>query len=317
MKILFYFKNKENLQSKNLAGIDALNLSLFRKIKKINSETYLVNSFNNNIIKKKWECVISYNSAKILDIVDSKKNILWLHNKLQIEKAIRKKEFFPIIRNKITAVFNSDYLKKNTTIFYNFKNKVIIPNFLTPEFLKKKRKYRRKPYFVWSVQRKKGLDNIINLWINKIHPYNKNCKFFIFGLQDSKTDQYELKNLRKYNIFFKGRVSKSILITYYLNSMGMICLGYDETFALNVIEGFSCGLPMITFGYTAVGEIVNNRNSFILENYDNFNYTILNITNLNLIKRNKISNYCIQFSKNYNLDIMLHKWQKTIGLQIK
>ena len=317
MKILFYFKNKENLQSKNLAGIDALNLSLFRKIKKINSETYLVNSFNNNIIKKKWECVISYNSAKILDIVDYKKNILWLHNKLQIEKAIRKKEFFPIIRNKITAVFNSDYLKKNTTIFYNFKNKVIIPNFLTPEFLKKKRKYRRKPYFVWSVQRKKGLDNIINLWINKIHPYNKNCKFFIFGLQDSKTDQYELKNLRKYNIFFKGRVSKSILITYYLNSMGMICLGYDETFALNVIEGFSCGLPMITFGYTAVGEIVNNRNSFILENYDNFNYTILNITNLNLIKRNKISNYCIQFSKNYNLDIMLHKWQKTIGLQIK
>ena len=40
MKILFYFKNKENLQSKNLAGIEALNLSLFRKIKKINSETY-------------------------------------------------------------------------------------------------------------------------------------------------------------------------------------------------------------------------------------------------------------------------------------
>jgi glycosyltransferase involved in cell wall biosynthesis len=317
MKILFYFKNKDNLKSKNLAGIEALNLSLFKKIKKINSETYLVNSFNNDIIKKSWDCVISSNSAQIFDKVVSKKNILWLHNKLQIEKAIRKKEFFPIIRNKITAVFNSDYLKKNTSILYNFNNQVIIPNFLTPEFIKKKRKYKRKPYFVWSVQRKKGLDYIINLWINKIHPHNKNFKFFIFGLHDSKTDRYELKELKKYNIFFKGRVNKSILITYYLNSMGMICLGYDETFALNVIEGFSCGLPMITFGYTAVGEIVNNRNSFILENYDNFNYTILNIANLNVIKRNKISNYCIQFSKNYILDRMLHKWQKTIGLQIK
>ena len=65
MKILFYFKNKDNLQSKNLAGIEALNLSLFRKIKKINSETYLVNSLNNNIIKKKWDCVISSNSATL------------------------------------------------------------------------------------------------------------------------------------------------------------------------------------------------------------------------------------------------------------
>ena len=97
--------------------------------------------------------------------------------------------------------------------------------------------------------------------------------------------------------------------------MGMFCLGYDETFALNVIEGFSCGFPMITFGYTAVGEIVNNRNSFILESYDDFDYTILNISNLNLVKRNKISYYCIQFSENYNLDIIA-KWLNLIGLQI-
>ena len=40
-------------------------------------------------------CIISSNSAKIFDIADSKKNILWLHNKLQLEKAIRKSEFFP------------------------------------------------------------------------------------------------------------------------------------------------------------------------------------------------------------------------------
>ena len=40
MKILFYLNN-DNLQLKSLGGIEALNFSLFRKIKKINSETYL------------------------------------------------------------------------------------------------------------------------------------------------------------------------------------------------------------------------------------------------------------------------------------
>ena len=42
----------------------------------------------------------------------------------------------------------------------------------------------------------------------------------------------------------------------------MICLGYDETFCLNAIESFACGLPIITFGHTAVAEISNKKNSF-------------------------------------------------------
>lgn len=315
MKILFYLKNKANLKLKNLGGIEALNLALFIRIKKFNHETYLVNSISKKNSKKKWDCVISSNSAIIFDKVHSKKNILWLHNVLQIEKAIRKKEFFPILKNNITVVFNSAYLKKNTSNLYNFKHKIIIPNFLTSEFVKKKRKYKRKPYFVWSVQRKKGLDRIIDLWIEKINPINKNFKFFIFGLHDSSTDKYKLRDLKKYNIFFKGRVSKKILIKYYLNSMGMICLGYDETFALNVIEGFSCGLPMITFGHTAVGEIINNKNAFILNNYDNFASIVTRVANLNLVKRNKISNYCVKFSKNYLLDKIISKWTKIIGFR--
>ena len=138
MKILFYVKSKNSLKLNNLGGIEALNISLFNKIKKINSHTYLINDLNEININKKWNCIISSNSAKIFDKIESNKNILWLHNKLQIEKAIRKKEFFPIIRNKITAVYNSKYLKRNTTKLYNFNKNTVIPNFLTKEFSKKK-----------------------------------------------------------------------------------------------------------------------------------------------------------------------------------
>lgn len=315
MKILFYLKTKNSLKKNNLGGIEALNISLFNKIKKINIHTYLINDLNKIQVKKSWDCVISSNSAKIFDKQKSKKNILWFHNKLQIEKAIRKKEFLSIIRNKITAVFNSNYLKNNTSNLYNFNHKTIIPNFLTSEFVKKKVKYKRKPYFVWSVQRTKGLDKIIDLWIETINPNNKNFKFFIFGLQNHKTIKYDLNKLKKYNIFFKGRVSKSTLVNYYSRSMAMICLGYDETFALNVIEGFSCGLPMITFGYTAVNEIVNKNNSYILKDYDQFAKTIFYISKLDLIKRNKIEKYCKNYSLNFLLDKIYVKWLKIIGLK--
>ena len=118
------------------------------------------------------------------------KNFLWLHNKLPIEKALRKKKLFSIIRNKVSAIFVSDYLLKKTTNIYNFKQKIIIPNFLDPVFSKSKPHFNRKPYFIWSVQRNKGLREVIDIWINKIHPKYKKFKLFIFGVNQTQIDNY-------------------------------------------------------------------------------------------------------------------------------
>ena len=93
MNILFYFETQKNLKSKNLGGIEILNLDLYNKVKKVNSNTFLTHNLPNKIKKIKWDVVISSNDAKIFDRVDSKKNILWLHNILQLEKAFRKKQF--------------------------------------------------------------------------------------------------------------------------------------------------------------------------------------------------------------------------------
>ena len=79
-------------------------------------------------------------------------------------------EFFPIITNKVSAIFVSNYLLKKTTSIYNFKKKIVIPNFLDPIFSPTKPfSINRKPYFIWSVQRKKGLKEIINIWIEKVY----------------------------------------------------------------------------------------------------------------------------------------------------
>lgn len=312
--ILFYIDNKKSLKSKNLGGIESLNVDLYNYVKKTNNKTFLSNKLTSKIINKQWDYVISSNNAQIFDKITCKKKILWLHNKLQIEKAIRKNQILSILFNNITAVFNSNYLKKNTSRLYNFQNKLVISNFLTKDFLNLKNNFTRKPFFVWSVQRSKGLDEVLDVWIKKIYPNNKKLKLYIFGLKDPRIERFNLTKLEKYNIFYKGRVNKNILKMYYQKSMAMICLGYDETFSLNVLEGFSCGLPMITFGYTAVGELINKKNSFILKKYSNLSNIVFSIYKLNNKKRDMISNYCINFSKRFYLDKQFYKWKKLLRL---
>ena len=41
------------------------------------------------------------------------------------------KKLIPLIRNKITAVYVSKYLKNVTSKIYLFNNKIVIPNFLS------------------------------------------------------------------------------------------------------------------------------------------------------------------------------------------
>ncbi len=308
MKTLIYINTKLNLNKKDLGGIESLNLYLKRELSKRKINCIISSKITYNITKNKWDNLISSNDTRVFDKVKSKKNILWLHNKLQLEKAFRKKQLLPIIKNKIYSVFNSKYLLDNTSNIYFFKKKIIIPNFLTKEFENLKTNYRRKPYFVWSVQREKGLNSLINLWINKVNPNNKNLKLFIFGVKLNKIKVYDYNNFKRYNIFFKGRVNKKTLIKYYKSSLGMICLGYDETFCLNAIEAYSCGLPILTFGLTAVSEISTNKNSFKGSNFNHIFKHIMYLSKMKNNSRKKLIDNCINYSKRYYINNIIGKW---------
>ena len=311
MKTLIYINTKLNLNKKNLGGIESLNIYLKKELTKNKINCIISNKITNSISQIKWDNVISSNDSRIFEKVKSKKKILWLHNKLQLEKAFRKKQLLPIIKNQIYSVFNSKYLCENTSSIYFFKQKLIIPNFLTKEFENLKINYRRKPYFVWSVQRERGLNDLINLWVKKVYPYNKNLKLFIFGINLSKGKTFKI-NHQRYNIFFKGRVNKNTLIKYYTNSLGMICLGYDETFRLNAIESYACGLPILTFGLTAVSEISTKKNSFKGSNFHHIFKHIVFLSEMNAKTRKKLIHNCINYSKKYYIKNVIGKWIKLL-----
>jgi glycosyltransferase involved in cell wall biosynthesis len=310
MKILLFVNTIQNFKNHNsLGGIEILNYELYKYLKK-KHKIILSNSLSKKILTVNWDIVISSNDSRIFNQVKTKRKILWLHNKLQLEKAFRKKQLFSLLFNNIEAIFVSQYLNENTSRLYNFSKRTVIPNFLPSIFEKNKflkNKKNKKNLFVWSVQRKLGLDELINVWKKKIYSLNSNCELHIFGVN------YKNNKLIKYNIFCHGRIPRQKLLNFYEKSIGMICLGYDETFCLNAIEAMKIGLPIISLGKTALNEIIEDKkNGYLIDNIDNIDKPIFNLINLDTPRRDSLSKYCIKFASNYNSNIIFKDWEKLI-----
>ena len=330
MNILLSCPSKFSLVSKNLkklGGIESLNLELAKTLSKENINVTLATDCKKTIIKNKitnipidklktnsknfsFDSIVSSNDTSLYSYFKKSKKILWLHNKLQIEKAIRKKNFFPINYHRPHVVFVSNYLSNFTSSFLLFKKRFVISNFLSNFFIVKKMNFDRKKIFVWSVQRDRGLSELIEIWINKIYQRDKSVKLYIFGV-NNKISKSKNTFLKSKNIFFFGRVSKSKLKSTYLNSLAMICLGYDETFCLNALEANSCGLPIITFGKTALKDYsISNYNSIIAKNFNDLENKIFYLSSLNKRKKDALIKNSFNHSKKFRLNIISKLWIK-------
>ena len=319
----------DNKLRNKLGGIETLNIELAKKFVlsdlditlatncKVKKKVKNILNLPIHIIKKNsnnyyFDAIISSNDSTIFDYFPQSKKILWLHNPLQIEKSFRKKQFFSIIKNDINTVFVSDYLNKITSSFFFFKKRLVIPNFLPSVFAEKVIIKKRKPIFVWSVQREKGLNDTIEMWIKNINPHHINAKFYILGI-DRLPNSLNPKYLKSKNIIHLGRVSKTKLRNIYTQSTAMICLGYDETFCLNAIEANSCGLPVISFGKTALIDLVkNNYNGFIVKDFKGLSKKIMYLLKSNNKIKLKFTNNCITYSKKFSLNSIFYAWLKLI-----
>jgi len=228
MNVLFFLNTKKKFFDNQLGGIETLNKELFDYLKKSKidfKKIIIVNRISKILYKIKWDAIISSNNARIFDKLNSQNKILWMHNVLQVEKAIRKKQLLPILRNKITAVFNSHYLKKKTSFFYFFKKKKVISNFLSQKFYNLKIDYKRKPYFIWSVQRTKGLDRIIHYWSKNIYLNNNKAKLYIFGVNKSDAAKLSIKDFKNEKSLKKSNILNKIisyLVVFIISFVALI-----------------------------------------------------------------------------------------------
>ena len=115
MNILFNCPSKFSLKSNNLkklGGIESLNIELAKTLSKENFNITLATNCKKTLIKDKivnipikelkknaknysFDAIVSSNDTSLYSYFNKSKKILWLHNTLNIEKAIRKKKIFP------------------------------------------------------------------------------------------------------------------------------------------------------------------------------------------------------------------------------
>ena len=332
MKLLFINNSLINLNNKNInkvGGIEHCNIELAQGLSRLGHEVTLVSKIKNkqkvkNITNLPFNYLTSIENNNLYDIVVSSNysqafklkqksiKVLWMHNELQIEKSLRKKEFLPIILNKPHVVFVSNYLKQLTTSLYPFKSKTIIPNGCSELFLNNKRNKNIKPIFIWTVKRDRGLDEIIDIWCQIIFKKLPLAELHVHGLNVPKKKNINI-DYDKFNIKFFGVVSRGFLANKYKYSSAMLHPGYDETFCISALEALASGLPVITFNRTALAErVVNNVNGYIVETFEEMATKAINLV-ANKSQLTILSNNASRSSKKFCWNNVAHTWNKYLN----
>ena len=332
MKLLFINNSLINLNNKNInkvGGIEHCNIELAQGLSRLGHEVTLVSKIKNkqkvnNITNFPFNYLTSIENNNLYDIVVSSNysqafkfkqksiKVLWMHNELQIEKSLRKKEFLPIILNKPHVVFVSNYLKELTSSLYTFKSKSVIPNGCSDLFLNNKRNKNIKPIFIWTVKRDKGLEEIIDIWCQIIFKKLPLAELHVHGLNVPRKQNINI-DYDKFNIKFFGVVSRDFLANKYKYSTAMLHPGYDETFCISALEALASGLPIITFNRTALAErVINNVNGFIVSTFEHMAAKAIDLA-VNKSQLSKLSNNASKSSKKYCWNNVAHTWNKYLN----
>ncbi len=332
MKLLFINNSLINLNNKNInkvGGIEHCNIELAQGLSRLGHKVTLVSKIKNkqkvkNITNLPFNYLTSIENNNLYDIVVSSNysqafkfkqksiKVLWMHNELQIEKSLRKKELLPIILNKPHVVFVSNYLKQLTTSLYPFKSKTIIPNGCSELFLNNKRNKNIKPIFIWTVKRDRGLDEIIDIWCQIIFKKLPLAELHVHGLNVPKKKNINI-DYDKFNIKFFGVVSRGFLANKYKYSSAMLHPGYDETFCISALEALASGLPVITFNRTALAErVVHNVNGYIVKTFEDMAAKAINLV-ANKSQLTKLSNNASKSAKKFCWNNVALTWNKYLN----
>jgi glycosyltransferase involved in cell wall biosynthesis len=332
MKLLFINNSLIDFNNKNQnrnGGIEHCNielakrLSLFghdvslvsktkKKQKKFNIVNLPFDYLDRNDFGNTYDVIIGSNYSRAFKFKKKSINVLWMHNELQIEKSLRKKQFLPIILHKPHVVFVSNYLKQLTSSFYPFKSKTIIPNGCSELFINNKRNKDIKPIFIWTVKRDKGLLEIIDIWCRIIFKKLPHAELHVHGLNVPK-EKYIIIDYDKINIKFFGIVDREFLASKYKYSTAMLHPGYDETFCISALEALASGLPIITFNRSALAErVINNVNGYIIKTFEDMAEKAIYLA-LNKFQLSKLSNNAIKCSKEFCWNNVAIKWNKYLN----
>ncbi len=219
---------------------------------------------------------IAMSDANLLSYLDCKKKFLWSHSVQPIEKFIRKKQFFPFLKNKPKMILEGEYHYKTRSFFTSWYGKKILPIAVDYEFINAKvdtTKINEKKA-IFTTRSDRNLNFLINCW-KVIIKNSKNSSLWINPPYNISEEN------KKNNIQLRKKGSKEDLIKDLLGSRVMLNPGHKgEVFCLAAEEARELCVPIVTMGSGSLYERVeHNKTGFIAKNKNEFINFSLNILN--------------------------------------
>ncbi len=227
------------------------------------------------------DIVIANNDAKLLSqahkiIKNGAIPVLWLHNRILLEKTIRKARMVPLLRYRPYAVFLGEKQKSATSQLHPFRKKYIIPHGLSQDYLGFSRNAQSPAptQAIYFSQAYRGFAETVEIWIKHVAPKAPDSVLKAF-LGDNITLKelgisYSLQDLERSKIMLMPKIPKDKLIQELKNTRVMIYPGHkDETFCNAAAEASALGVPIVTYGRGSLSERVEHgKNGFIIQDKD-------------------------------------------------
>lgn len=200
----------------------------------------------------------------------------------------------------------------NRAIDFGFKKNTFIynPNKFTTDKIADVIK-NKKIVVITRIHKEKRIDMMVEM-VNEVFQDKKfnEWSFEIYGGGTFKEKTNEILK-KSEQIFYKGLTDnpKEVL----LNSSLTLNTSCVEGFPLSIIEGFTCGVPVISFnfGESAREEIIDDYNGYVIDNddTDKFKETLRKVLS-DLEKLKELSLNAKEFSKQFMLDKIVDEWEE-------
>lgn len=246
-----------------------------------------IDLLKNKKISNECEIAIVQADANNLKYVNSKKNFLISHSIQNLEKFLRKRQFFAFLKYKPKVIVASNYHYNKRSFFTSMYGKIklfwSVDNIFTKtplndQLIKKKAIFTTRP--------DRNLDLLIKIWNNKIYPFSKESSLFI-------NPPYNVSKHDK-NIFLRELGDQQNLVNDLLSTKVMLVPGHkSEVFCLAAQEAAEMCIPIVTLGIGALSERVeHNKSGYVAKNQEEFaNYALILLNDNN--KWNEMRNYLL------------------------
>lgn len=160
----------------------------------------------------------------------------------------------------------------------------------------------------------KGFDLLIESF-NEFCKNNQEWNLVIVGEGEEREKIAE--TIRRYNLEDRIRIDKftTNIKEYFLSSSVLLLPSRWEGMPMIVLESFEMGVPVVAYNISAAKQLIRNNNEGILVekyNFKEFSEAMLKMTDEK--QRIEISKNTIRKSKEFEVSVIIKKWNKLLGL---